>query len=192
MTQHPSPQWLAWPSTLFSTMWALACSGGGGCCWATTSGETRLPTTGLPPMTIQHPSLPINGVPMCLTWKGMWYPPNPQVAIPISTKNTYPHGRVRVFTGKGMGSPKNTQGFPVPITTSCQHINSCTTSSSAMFSLMFWLTSITGPITSHILEPYTLKMVLKSYVSPCLSLGGRRLTHFVSQPGLLHTGCKKE
>ena len=112
--------------------------------------------------------------------------------MPISTKNTYPHGRVRVFTGKGMGSPKNTQGFPVPITTSCQHINSCTTSSSAMFSLMFWLTSITGPITSHILEPYTLKMVLKSYVSPCLSLGGRRLTHFVSQPGLLHTGCKKE
>ena len=44
------------------------------------------------------------------------YPEGYVVPIPVSTKNPYPTGRVRVFMGKSMGSLKNTWGLPMPIT----------------------------------------------------------------------------
>jgi hypothetical protein len=43
----------------------------------------------------------------------------PLVSIPLSAENPYgpyPHGRVRVFMGKGMGSPENTWGLHMTFT----------------------------------------------------------------------------
>ena len=39
---------------------------------------------------------------------------------PVNSYCTCTHGRVRVFMGKGMGSPQNTWGLPMPITSHLQ------------------------------------------------------------------------
>ena len=41
---------------------------------------------------------------------------NPQVQIPIPTKNPYPPSGYRFLAGMGLGTPKSTQGLPVQFT----------------------------------------------------------------------------
>jgi hypothetical protein len=55
---------------------------------------------------------PINSVPVRLTRKGMRYPPNPRVPVPVFAKNPYPCAGVRVLTGTGTGSRKLPEGYP--------------------------------------------------------------------------------
>jgi hypothetical protein len=117
-------------------MRALACSGGGGCYWAMTSGETSTGmTTNNAPMT-QHPSLPLRATACGVDRgcsinndgqrqttddgrhtrvhypRGYVYPPNPRVPLPIPAENPYPRLRVRVSTGAGTGSEKIPGGYP--------------------------------------------------------------------------------